>query len=213
MRGQGTNLKIIVIAKAKNQRFPNKHVADLAGRPLIHWALRDAVAVPGVPIVIATDSEDLNAVALEGIPPSDRDRALCLRRPPRLSRPRCSGWEAFFWAMEATEKELPGAALLVQGSVPVRPSWLLPEASRLMGCAAPPHVLYSAYREWQEGHGACYHIDGGVYGLANPETDERVVKNRALQAYLETQPGDCVDVDVPADLERVRAVLSSRGQA
>ena len=203
-------MKIIVIAKAHSQRLPQKHVVDLLGWPLIHWAIRDVVAVPDVPIVIATDSEELNAVALAGVPPDQRHRAVCLLRPPRLSDPRCSGWEPFFWAMDATQKDFPGSALLVQGSVPVRPSWLLVEASRIMQRDNPPHVIYSAYKEWREGHGVCYHIDGGIYGLASPETDERLVKNRALQAYLETQPGDCVDVDRPEDLERVRAILAAR---
>jgi len=114
-------MKIIVIAKAHSQRLPQKHVVDLLGRPLIHWAIRDIVAVLDVPVVIATDSEELNTVALAGVPPDQRHRAVCLLRPPRLSEPRCSGWEPFFWAIDATQKDFPGPALLVQGSVPVRP--------------------------------------------------------------------------------------------
>ena len=112
--------------------------------------------------------------------------------------------------MAETESRFSGAALLVQGSVPVRPPWLLREAAQIMQRDDAPHVLYSAYRQWQADHGACYRIDGGVYGLAQPETDERTVKNRALQAYLETRPGDCVDVDTPEDLDRVGAILTAR---
>jgi CMP-N-acetylneuraminic acid synthetase len=203
-------MKIIVIAKAQNRRLPRKHFLEVAGRPLIHWAVLDAVAVPDVPIVIATDSGELNDFAAGAVPASDRGRVICLRRPARLSEPRCSGWEPFFWAMAETESRFSGAALLVQGSVPVRPPWLLREAAQIMQRDDAPHVLYSAYRQWQADHGACYRIDGGVYGLAQPETDERTVKNRALQAYLETRPGDCVDVDTPEDLDRVGAILTAR---
>jgi CMP-N-acetylneuraminic acid synthetase len=203
-------MKIVIIAKAENKRLPRKHFLEVAGRPVIHWAVADAVRVPGVPIVIATDSPALNDFALAGVPPSERGRVVCLLRPPRLSDPKCSGWEPFFWAMAETAGQFPGPALLVQGSVPVRPAWLLGEAAEIMQRPDAPHVLYSAYCDWRTAHGACYHIDGGVYGLAQPETDERVVKNRALQAYLETRPGDCIDVDRAEDIERVRAILAAR---
>ena len=76
----------------------------VAGRPVIHWAVADAVRVPGVPIVIATDSPELNDFALEGVPPSERGRVVCLLRPPHLSDPKCSGWEPFFWAMAESER-------------------------------------------------------------------------------------------------------------
>jgi CMP-N-acetylneuraminic acid synthetase len=204
-------MRTIIIAKQHNRRLPGKHGIIVAGRPLIHWGVLDALGVPGVPIVIATDSEELNALALAAVPAGERDRVTCLLRPPRLSEPQCSGWEAFFWAMAETADRLPGPALLVQGSVPVRPPWLLPEAVSIMRRENPPHVLYSAYREGRTGHGVCFHIDGGVYGLGSSETDERLVKNRALQAYLETQPGDCLDVDTPDDLKRVEAILRARG--
>lgn len=203
-------MRAIIIAKACNRRLPDKHRLPVAGRPLIHWAVLDAVRLPDVPIVIATDRTELNELALAAVPPGQRDRVTCLLRPPELSDPKCSGWEPFFWAMSQTADRFPGPALLVQGSVPVRPPWLLAEAAAIMGRDPPPHVLYSAYVEWRAGHGACYHIDGGVYGLADAETDERVVKNRALQAYLETRRGECMDVDTPDDLKRVEPILRAR---
>ena len=63
-KGRALDMKIIVIAKAQNRRLPRKHFLEVAGRPLIHWAVLDAVAVPQAPIVIAADSEELNDFAV-----------------------------------------------------------------------------------------------------------------------------------------------------
>ncbi|MBI5523133.1 MAG: putative selenium-dependent hydroxylase accessory protein YqeC [Desulfarculus sp.] len=194
-----------VLAAGQGARFGGgKLSADLAGRPLLRWAVDTALAagLERVLVVLGAEAEDLRALL-----PSD----------PRLEvlvNPRHQEGMGTSLAVAARRARESGAEVLavLLGDQPlVAPATVAAVAQA--ACTAPSGAA-AATAGAQRGHPVAF-TRRHFAELAKLEGDQggRALLGRLGQgvALLPAAQASLVDVDRPADLERVRALLAPAG--
>ena len=115
-----TDLDIIamIFARGGSKGLPGKNVKPLSGKPLIGWAIEQALAVPRVRrVIVSTDSHEIAEVAV-------RFKAeVPFLRPAELALDESPEWLAWRHALQFIKEEegkLPDAMLAVPTTAPLR---------------------------------------------------------------------------------------------
>lgn len=108
----------MIFARGGSKGLPGKNVKPLLGKPLIGWAIEQALAVPRVRrVIVSTDSHEIAKVALQF-------RAeVPFLRPSELALDESPEWLAWRHALRFIKEEegkLPDAMLAVPTTAPLR---------------------------------------------------------------------------------------------
>jgi CMP-N-acetylneuraminic acid synthetase len=110
----------LVCARSGSKGLPGKNVRRLAGKPLIGWAIEQALAVSSVSrVIVSTDSEEIAAVARE------HGAALPFLRPAELARDETPEWQVWQHALRFLHDQegcLPAGLVVVPPTAPLRSS-------------------------------------------------------------------------------------------
>lgn len=114
------NAVALICARGGSKGVPGKNIRPLAGRPLIAWAIEQALAVPRIRrVLVSTDSSaiaDAARVAGAEVP---------FERPEVLARDDSPEWHVWRHALEflrSTEGSFPDALVVVPPTAPLRES-------------------------------------------------------------------------------------------
>ena len=185
----------VLLAAGRSSRMgEHKLLLDLAGEPLARHALRALASTPGLdPIVVVLGREaDRVRAALAGLGATfvvNEQYESGIASSFRAGALAVAGDAALFAL--ADQPLVPSehyAALAATGTTLA--------ATRSEGDVMPPHVARGPALEAVRAHGL------GIKRLLECHTYET--------QFLELAPAGLVDVDAPADLERVRALLAAR---
>lgn len=106
----------VVPARGGSKGVPRKNLLDVGGKPLIVWTIEQALAVPGLDVLVSTDDEEIAEVS----------RAAGARvpwlRPAELAQDSTPTEPVVRHAIAqvTAERGRPGAVLLLQATSPVR---------------------------------------------------------------------------------------------
>jgi CMP-N-acetylneuraminic acid synthetase len=110
----------LVCARSGSKGLPGKNIRRLAGKPLIGWAIDQALAVSKVSrVIVSTDSEEIAAVARA------HGAALPFLRPAELARDDTPEWHVWQHALRFLndhEGRLPAGLVVVPPTAPLRGS-------------------------------------------------------------------------------------------
>jgi N-acylneuraminate cytidylyltransferase len=116
----------VVVARAGSKGVPGKNTAIVAGRPCVAWTIGHALAAGVDAVVVSSDSDEVLGIAGEmGAAAHRRSEALA----SDTARVDAALREAVGW-FEASRGPI-GAAVLLYGNVPVRPSGCVDRAVAL----------------------------------------------------------------------------------
>lgn len=98
----------VVTARGGSKRLPNKHAADVGGKPLLSYPVRAAVSAQSVDIaVLATDDDDLADIA------RDHGARIVYSLPPAHCADDSTQAEALAWTVSRLDPDLPGVEIVV----------------------------------------------------------------------------------------------------
>ena len=106
----------VISARGGSKGVPRKNLLDVGGKPLIVWTIEQALATPGLDVLVSTDDEEIATVA----------RAAGARvpwlRPPELAQDTTPTEPVVRHAIEqvTSERGRPDAVMLLQATSPVR---------------------------------------------------------------------------------------------
>ncbi|CAN5916964.1 acylneuraminate cytidylyltransferase family protein [soil metagenome] len=108
----------LVCARGGSKGIPGKNLRALGGRPLISWAIGQALAVPRIDrVIVSTDSEEIAAAARAA------GAEVPFMRPAELAGDRSSEWLVWRHAiayLRATDGRDPDALIVVPATAPLR---------------------------------------------------------------------------------------------
>jgi CMP-N-acetylneuraminic acid synthetase len=111
-------LTAFTFARGGSKGLPGKNIRRLAGKPLIGWAIEQALAVPDIGrVVVSTDDAEIAAVA------RDFGAEVPFIRPVDLASDTASEWDAWRHALrflEEHEGALPDPFISVPATSPLR---------------------------------------------------------------------------------------------
>lgn len=112
------NVVALICARGGSKGLPGKNLRPLGGRPLIVWAIEQALAVERVRrVIVSTDSDEIAAVA------RDSGAEVPFSRPPELARdesPERLVWRHALGYLAESEGGYPHALLVVPPTAPMR---------------------------------------------------------------------------------------------
>lgn len=113
-----TGRTAFVFARGGSKGLPGKNVRPLAGKPLIGWAIEQALAVPQISrVIVSTDSEQIAEVA------QAHGATVPFRRPAELSSdtaPELLAWRHAITWVQQTEGHFSGPFLSIPATAPLR---------------------------------------------------------------------------------------------
>jgi CMP-N-acetylneuraminic acid synthetase len=208
----------IIPARSGSKRLPGKHLAPLAGRPLIaHTCLAARHSGVFSALYVNTDCPQIAAVAAQhGVP--------CpVLRPPELARDETPTRDAILFLINAlaARGETYATLVLLQPTSPLRTAMDIVAALRLyrertpcrvvsVSPVAPRHWLGDvqpdgAWNRWT-GMERAYRLNGALYIY---RTADFVVEEPARPTLSYIMPLErSVDVDTPLDLEYAEFLLA-----
>ena len=108
----------LICARAGSKGLPGKNILPLAGRPLIVWAIDQALSVEGVDsVVVSTDSDEIAKIAREA------GADVPFLRPAELARddsPEWLVWRHTLNYIKQSSGHLPDALMIVPATSPLR---------------------------------------------------------------------------------------------
>ena len=108
----------LICARGGSKGLPGKNIKPLAGRPLIGWAISQALAVASVEkVIVSTDSEEIAAAS------RDAGADVPFMRPSELaqdSSPEWLVWRHALHYLKETNGRYPAALLVVPATAPLR---------------------------------------------------------------------------------------------
>lgn len=112
------SLTAFVFARGGSKGLPGKNIRPLAGKPLIGWAIEQALAVDRITrVVVSTDSDEIAAIA------RDHGAEVPFIRPEHLSDDHAPEMQAWRHALEfllETEGAMPDPFISVSATAPMR---------------------------------------------------------------------------------------------
>ena len=116
----------LVPARGGSKGIPRKNLREVAGKPLIVWTLEQALATPGLDVVVSTDDPDIAEVARAA------GAEVPFLRPAELATDTTATEPVVLHAVDAMTAlgRAPDAVLLLQATSPVR----LPRHPRARPC-------------------------------------------------------------------------------
>ncbi len=156
---------VVIPARLGSTRLPRKVLLDLAGRPVVQWVWRAAMAAGAKSVTIATDAEEVAAVCRSfgaEVAMTDAAHQSGTDRANEVARQR--GWA-------------PDAIVVnVQGDEPLMPPALITEAARLLTEDAEAHIATFA------------HALHDAADFANPNVVKVVADRRNYALYFSRAP-------------------------
>ncbi|MFC2992187.1 acylneuraminate cytidylyltransferase family protein [Halomonas tibetensis] len=113
-----SGITAFVFARGGSKGLPGKNIRSLAGKPLIGWAIEQALAVPRIErVIVSTDSQDIADVACAygAEAPFIRPVALASDTASELD-----AWRHALAFLQETEGQLPEAFVSVPATAPMR---------------------------------------------------------------------------------------------
>lgn len=106
----------VIPARGGSKGVPRKNLIDVGGKPLIVWTIEQALAVPGLDVVVSTEDEEIAEVSR-----SAGARVPWLR-PAELAQDTTPTEPVVLHAIEqvTAERERPDSVMLLQATSPVR---------------------------------------------------------------------------------------------
>ena len=108
----------LICARGGSKGLPGKNVRPLAGKPLIAWAIEQALEVARVDrVIVSTDSSDIAKVAKE------HGADVPFLRPPELAQDNSPEWQVWRHALsylKQTEGGYPDVMMVVPPTAPLR---------------------------------------------------------------------------------------------
>jgi len=221
------NIVCVIPVRGGSKGIPRKNLLPVAGKPLVVWTIEQALAVPGLRVIVSTEDAEIAAV-------SRAAGAEVIDRPAELAQDTTAS-EPVIEHVIATltaRGERPDAVMFLQATSPVRlpgtlaraiASFEASEADAMVGVVAETPFL------WNLGHPASadyditrrprrqdiprermkYRENGSLY-LTRTEIYE-ALHNR-LGGHIELfvlDPVEATDIDSPADLARAASYLTA----
>ena len=59
-----TSVVAVIPARGGSKGIPRKNLMPVAGKPLIVWTIEQALAVPGLPVIVSTEDAEIAACLL-----------------------------------------------------------------------------------------------------------------------------------------------------
>lgn len=113
-----SNITAFIFARGGSKGLPGKNIRSLAGKPLIGWAIEQALAVPQIErVIVSTDSQEIADVALR------HGAKVPFLRPAELANDTASELDAWRHALsflQNTEGCLPEVFVSVPATAPLR---------------------------------------------------------------------------------------------
>ena len=225
----------VIPARGGSKGLPGKNLADLAGAPLLVHAVRFALSVPEITrCVVSTDDDEIAQVALAAgadvpfrrpadLAADDTPMAPVLRHALAAVEQDADPFDLLVLLMTTTPVRRAGdlseAIALLDGS----------DADGVVSVAEPPfHPSFVGVRNGGDGGLARYYDEGT--GLVRRQDAGRFLRitgqfyvwraefvRRLVHSWLdegrhlgvETDDFTAADVDTPADLERLRALVAA----
>lgn len=229
------NWLCLIPARKGSKGVPGKNIAPVAGLPLIAHTIRAARTVaeqvPGFTVFVSTDSSEIRRIAeAEGVD-------VPFLRPDEISGDKAPSIQYVLHALEAFERRGQGFefVMILQPTSPLRPVEVILEAVRLMERSPDCDSLITAYAELginpeilyrkspdgravplSDGHGSggrrqdapsVYVRNGAIYAVRTKFLRAHGQLIGASPILLEMDASVSVNIDTPADMERVRRVL------
>ncbi len=112
------SLTAFVFARGGSKGLPGKNIRPLAGKPLIGWAIEQALAVDQITrVIVSTDSDEIAAVARA------YGAEVPFMRPAHLSgdhAPEMLAWRHALEFLENTEGGMPDPFISISATAPMR---------------------------------------------------------------------------------------------
>ncbi|XAM01568.1 acylneuraminate cytidylyltransferase family protein [Phycisphaeraceae bacterium D3-23] len=224
----------IVLARAGSKGLPQKNALDVAGKPMLAWALEHALDSASVDrVVLSTDGEALADVGRRyaGVE--------VVMRPDELASDTATVDAAARHAVSQIVS-LHRHIVILYGNIPVRPADLTDRATAMLHrtgadsvqsvCPVGKHHPYwmkqlgddGALLAYEDNHiyrrqdlPPVYELDGGIIAvtrdaLFNTKPGEPHAFLGTDRRAVTTEPGDVIDVDRAIDLHVAEAILSAR---
>ncbi len=229
------SLTAFIFARGGSKGLPGKNIKLLAGKPLIGWAIDQALAVPEIGrVIVSTDDAEIAAVAKE----NGADAPFL--RPDALASDTASEWDAWRHALNfvrGTEGHLPDPFISVPATAPLRAPQDIADclALYLQGTADMVIAVTEAHRNpWF--NMVCTQEDGTVVPVNNPDgevvrrQDAPIVHDMTTLAYIaapqhvltrrgvfagrvravEIPVERSIDIDTPLDFEIAELLMKKR---
>ena len=106
----------VIPARGGSKGVPRKNLLDVGGKPLIVWTIEQALAVPGLDLLVSTDDEEIASVGREA------GARVPWLRPAELAQDTTPTEPVVRHAIEqvSAERGRPDAVMLLQATSPVR---------------------------------------------------------------------------------------------
>jgi len=213
----------IIPAKGRSTRIPGKNLKDLCGKPMLAYILETAKAAKGIDrVIVTTDSEEVQKVAAEYGAESP------FIRPEALTADDVTTREVLQHTLdwyEEHEDTNPDYVLLLYPTSPLLKKERVEEAIEIALKRDSDSVVSGEYDKghyWIEVEGGWvrfypqkqvnsqYQVplfceNGAIYLTKAPFMKRQYAADKADVLVME--PGENIDVDYPADFEKVERIL------
>ena len=119
-----TSILCVIPARGGSKGVPRKNLLDVAGKPLIVWTIEQALAVPGLDVLVSTDDIEIADVARQA------GARVPWLRPAELAQDTTPTEPVVRHAIHevTSERNRPDAVMLLQATSPVRHAGTLARA-------------------------------------------------------------------------------------
>lgn len=116
----------VIPARGGSKGVPRKNLLEVGGKPLIVWTIQQALAVPGLDVLVSTDDEEIAAVARHA------GARVPWLRPAELAQDTTPTEPVVRHAIDqvSAERGRPDAVMLLQATSPLRHDGTLARAVR-----------------------------------------------------------------------------------
>lgn len=219
----------IIPAKGRSTRIPGKNLKDLCGKPMLAYILETAKAAKGIDrVIVTTDSEDVKRVA------EQYGAEAPFIRPAALTADDITTREVLQHALdwfEEHESVVPDYTLLLYPTSPLLKKERIEEAialalkrdsdSVVSGSLDKGHYWIEVEGGWvrfypQKQVNSQYQIplfveNGAIYLTKSHFMKRQYAADKADVILMD--PDENVDVDYPADWDKVEAILKKQQKA
>jgi CMP-N,N'-diacetyllegionaminic acid synthase len=215
----------VIPVRGGSKGIPRKNLLPIAGKPLVVWTIEQALAVPGLRVIVSTEDAEIADV-------SRTARAEVVMRPDGFAQDSTASEPAIEHVIETltARGERPDVVMFLQATSPVRLPGTLSralgefeasQADSMVGVVAESPFLWNnthpATADYNFGHrprrqdipadAMKYRENGSIY-ITRTEVYER--SHNRLGGNVELFIMDAVeatDIDTPADFSRAEALL------
>ncbi|MBB1513207.1 acylneuraminate cytidylyltransferase family protein [Tessaracoccus sp. MC1627] len=221
-----TNVCVIPV-RGGSKGIPRKNLLPIAGKPLVVWTIEQALAVPGLRVIVSTEDAEIAAVSRDA-------GAEVIDRPTELAQDTTASEPVIGHAIATlTERgERPDVVMFLQATSPVRLPGTLARALAEFEASGADSLL-SVVPEtpflWNPGHPATADYDFtrrprrqdiAPAGMKYRENGSLYVTRTEIYETLHNRLGghielfvldevEAIDIDTPADFARAEQVLRS----